>query len=328
MEILRARGVCVRRAGLGLPGLRLAGQGAPGRGAGHRGGGDGGPGAPARPRGRDRARHRRAHRRGHRPRPLRLEPVHRAHGLPAGRGGARPRRARRPGLRAHVPRRRLRGSSSWPCARPRRWRARSRSSAAAATVVVMAAAVSDYRPAEVAPQKVKKGPGPLSLDLVRTTDILRALGEAKRDGRLLVGFAAETETLRENARTQAAREAPRPDRGQRRVAARTRASRPKRTRRVLLDAAGGEESVPLMSKRELAERILDRVVALRKGSPRGRSGHGGHGPDARRRDGVTRRATCVDERAATRDLDRAESAPAGPPRSHAGRRRDGPYCPR
>jgi phosphopantothenoylcysteine decarboxylase/phosphopantothenate--cysteine ligase len=58
----------------------------------------------------------------------------------------------------------------------------------AASVVVMAAAVSDYRPARVAAQKIKKTPGDVSLAMVRTPDILRGLGEAKGN-RTLVGFA-------------------------------------------------------------------------------------------------------------------------------------------
>jgi len=138
--------------------------------------------------------------------------------------------------------------------------------AVAATVVVMAAAVSDYRPAAVATQKVKKSPGPLSLELVRTEDILRTLGEAK-NGRVLVGFAAETERVREHARTKlrekhldriVANDVSRSDAG---FAADTNTA-------VLLDASGAEEELPLMGKQELAGRILDRVVALRKGSHR------------------------------------------------------------
>jgi phosphopantothenoylcysteine decarboxylase/phosphopantothenate--cysteine ligase len=57
--------------------------------------------------------------------------------------------------------------------------------------VVMAAAVADFRPAEPAPGKLKKGSGPPELVLQPTTDILATLG-AKKDGQILVGFAAET----------------------------------------------------------------------------------------------------------------------------------------
>jgi phosphopantothenoylcysteine decarboxylase / phosphopantothenate---cysteine ligase len=64
-----------------------------------------------------------------------------------------------------------------------------------ADVVVMAAAVADYRPADVSESKLKKdeGDGGMTLELVRNPDILAGLGRAPHDGTLLVGFAAETE---------------------------------------------------------------------------------------------------------------------------------------
>jgi len=64
-----------------------------------------------------------------------------------------------------------------------------------ADVVVMAAAVADYRPADVSESKLKKdeGDGGMTLELVRNPDILAGLGHAPHDGTLLVGFAAETE---------------------------------------------------------------------------------------------------------------------------------------
>jgi len=71
---------------------------------------------------------------------------------------------------------------------------------AEAEVLVMAAAVADYTPAAVSPAKLKKGPGPLELRLVRTVDILSRLGRERRPGQILVGFAAETEQVEENAR--------------------------------------------------------------------------------------------------------------------------------
>ena len=65
-------------------------------------------------------------------------------------------------------------------------------------VVVMCAAVADYKPAKVSSQKIKKQNAPLSLDLVPTRDILASLGKQDRQY-LLVGFAAETNDLEENA---------------------------------------------------------------------------------------------------------------------------------
>jgi phosphopantothenoylcysteine decarboxylase/phosphopantothenate--cysteine ligase len=68
-----------------------------------------------------------------------------------------------------------------------------------ADAVVMTAAVADYTAAEVSPRKLKKGLGALSLELVRTTDILAELGGSRRPGQVIVGFAAETEDVTENA---------------------------------------------------------------------------------------------------------------------------------
>ena len=69
-----------------------------------------------------------------------------------------------------------------------------------ADIVIMSAAVADFRPASTADQKIKKASGPPTVDLEPTIDILAALGAAKPDRQVLVGFAAETENLIENAR--------------------------------------------------------------------------------------------------------------------------------
>ncbi len=134
-----------------------------------------------------------------------------------------------------------------------------------ADVVVMAAAVSDYRPETVAKEKLKKGQGDADADaalrLVRNPDILAGLGAAKA-GRFLVGFAAETNNVLEHAADKLRRKgldlivANDVSAGDRGFAAPDNAA-------VLLDASGGRLSVPLVSKRELAERIWDKVVALR-----------------------------------------------------------------
>ncbi len=68
-----------------------------------------------------------------------------------------------------------------------------------ADIIIMAAAVSDYRPKDVSSQKIKKSAGDLILKLERTTDILAELGKIKKQSQLLIGFAAETEKLLENA---------------------------------------------------------------------------------------------------------------------------------
>ena len=68
-----------------------------------------------------------------------------------------------------------------------------------ADLVVMAAAVADYRPSEVAPAKLRKADGPPEIRLVPTLDILAELGRRRRPGQVLIGFAAETDSLLERA---------------------------------------------------------------------------------------------------------------------------------
>jgi phosphopantothenoylcysteine decarboxylase/phosphopantothenate--cysteine ligase len=135
-----------------------------------------------------------------------------------------------------------------------------------AGIVAMAAAVSDYRPAAAAPQKIKKGPegvgaGGSRLDLVRTPDILEALGGDKR-GRFLIGFAAETERLLEHARAK--RKAKRVDLMVANEVAVPGAGFAAEDNAAVLIDDGAETPLPLMSKRALADRIWDRVVELRK----------------------------------------------------------------
>lgn len=69
-----------------------------------------------------------------------------------------------------------------------------------ASVFIGAAAVADYRPVERSSQKIKKTQSSLSLELERTPDILREVADAKHDGLLVIGFAAETENILANAR--------------------------------------------------------------------------------------------------------------------------------
>jgi phosphopantothenoylcysteine decarboxylase/phosphopantothenate--cysteine ligase len=137
--------------------------------------------------------------------------------------------------------------------------------ASEATVVVAAAAVSDYAPAQASRSKLKKTDGPMKLELVRTPDILKGLGESK-GSKLLVGFAAETEDLVENARRKlegknldliVANDVTAPGAG---FGTPTNSV-------VLLRRDGQRRDVPLASKREVAERILDELVALRSRRP-------------------------------------------------------------
>jgi phosphopantothenoylcysteine decarboxylase/phosphopantothenate--cysteine ligase len=127
-----------------------------------------------------------------------------------------------------------------------------------ATVVVAAAAVADYRPESVANTKLKKEEGLLTLRLVRTEDILGGLADRKGT-RLLVGFAAETEDLVERARAKL--EDKRLDlivANEVGVAFGSESSAA-----VLVRRNGPPVEVPLVSKRELADRICDEIVEIR-----------------------------------------------------------------
>ena len=67
-------------------------------------------------------------------------------------------------------------------------------------IVIKAAAVADYRPKTISEQKVKKADGELSIEMERTDDILKYLGEHKRSNQFLCGFSMETEHMLENSR--------------------------------------------------------------------------------------------------------------------------------
>lgn len=69
-------------------------------------------------------------------------------------------------------------------------------------IVIKAAAVADYRPAAVSEEKVKKSDDELSIALERTQDILKFLGEHKKDGQFLCGFSMETQNMLENSRAK------------------------------------------------------------------------------------------------------------------------------
>ncbi len=130
-----------------------------------------------------------------------------------------------------------------------------------ADAVIMAAAVADFRPADVAADKIKKGLGdPSSITLTRTMDILSQLGTTRSGGRpLLVGFAAETRDVEENARDKLARK------GCDLVVANDVSQRDAGfgadTNRVLLVNAAGVTRIDLASKLEVAHAIFDRVVS-------------------------------------------------------------------
>ena len=130
--------------------------------------------------------------------------------------------------------------------------------APSADLILAAAAVSDFRPAEYAAQKVSKGAGALTLPLAANDDILAGLGREKRVGQTLVGFAAETEDVLGHARTKLA--AKNLDWIVANDVSAEGAGFDGDTNIVTLLARDGREvSLPLLTKREVAEQILDAV---------------------------------------------------------------------
>jgi phosphopantothenoylcysteine decarboxylase/phosphopantothenate--cysteine ligase len=131
-----------------------------------------------------------------------------------------------------------------------------------ASILFMAAAVADYRPARVAQEKLKKGSGRLVLELDRTVDILAELAPRK-GARFIVGFAAETEQVIANAERKL--EEKNLDLIVANDVAGSQTGFAVDTNAVtLIDRSGHHESVPLMSKDAVADRIIDRVIALRQ----------------------------------------------------------------
>ena len=129
-----------------------------------------------------------------------------------------------------------------------------------ADVVIMAAAPLDYRPQTVSPRKIKKDHGELALTLERTPDILAELGQHKRHGQILVGFSMETENLLDNAREKL-----RKKNVELIVAndvSQEGAGFGTDTNIVwVIDSSGEEKKLPLMSKRDVADAILDEVIS-------------------------------------------------------------------
>lgn len=130
----------------------------------------------------------------------------------------------------------------------------------ASDLVVMVAAVADYRMAEAAPSKIKKHGRGLEIALERTEDILTGISRA-RGRRVIVGFAAETEDLIENAVSKLARK------GLDLIVANDVTEEgsgfdTETNSAVLIDTSGTQEHTGLIAKAELAELILDRSTGL------------------------------------------------------------------
>ena len=132
---------------------------------------------------------------------------------------------------------------------------------ASCTIAIFAAAVADYRPVERQAQKMKRGKAPLTLSFEPTPDILAGVARQKGE-RVVVGFAAETEHVAENARKKLA--AKNADLIVANDVTAAGAGFDHDTNAVTLYARDERESaLPQMSKFDLAQRILDEVLRLR-----------------------------------------------------------------
>lgn len=132
-----------------------------------------------------------------------------------------------------------------------------------ADVIVKTAAVSDYRPVETAPQKIKKQKETMSLTLTRNPDILKALGERKGE-RILVGFAAETERLEANA-AQKLREKNLDIIAGNLIGVPHSGFQTDTNQVTLFFRDGAKEALPAMTKEAVAHTLLDRVAGLLRG---------------------------------------------------------------
>lgn len=130
-----------------------------------------------------------------------------------------------------------------------------------ADTAILCAAVADFTPAEQADEKIKKQPGQteMSLRMVLTPDIARSLGESKKDGQRLIGFALETHDEKKNALLKLERK--------RMDAIVLNSLRDKGagfgtdTNRVtILSADGNSVELPLQSKADIAEKIIEAVI--------------------------------------------------------------------
>ena len=135
------------------------------------------------------------------------------------------------------------------------------SRSAEADIIIMCSAVADYTPAEYHDQKVKKKDEDMSIPLKRTQDILKYLGEHKRDGQMLIGFSMETENLMENSRKKLTKK-------NADIICANSVSENKTgfavdTNQVTLITLEEVKELPLCSKEETAEMILDYAYTYR-----------------------------------------------------------------
>ena len=128
-------------------------------------------------------------------------------------------------------------------------------------IIIKSAAVADYRPMNVATEKVKKKDGDMAIPLERTNDILKHLGENKKEGQFLCGFSMETENMLENSQKKLVKK------NLDMIVANNLkvegAGFQGDTNIVTLITADSVKELPLMNKEEVAFKLLDEILALR-----------------------------------------------------------------
>lgn len=125
-------------------------------------------------------------------------------------------------------------------------------------IIIKAAAVSDYTPLHKADSKLKKSDGEMSIELERTKDILKHLGENKKDGQFICGFSMETDNVIENSRAKLTKK------NCDMICANSLRTEGAGfgvdTNVITLITAEGETELPMMSKDEAAHKILDKCI--------------------------------------------------------------------
>ncbi|MBQ1921870.1 MAG: bifunctional phosphopantothenoylcysteine decarboxylase/phosphopantothenate--cysteine ligase CoaBC [Ruminococcus sp.] len=129
-----------------------------------------------------------------------------------------------------------------------------------ADIIIKTAAVADYTPESAADEKIKKSDGSLSIQMKRTADILKWLGENKRDGQVLCGFSMETENMLENSRAKLQKK------NADLIAANSLRDEGSGfgtdTNHLVLIKRDGVTDLPLLSKSDAADRLLDELLTM------------------------------------------------------------------
>ena len=128
-------------------------------------------------------------------------------------------------------------------------------------VIIKAAAVADYRPASVSDEKMKKSDDSLSIPLERTKDILKHLGEHKKEHQFLCGFSMETEHMLENSRAKLEKKHLDMIIANLKVSG---AGFGTDTNVITMITKEEEIALDIMTKAEAAERILDKILSVKK----------------------------------------------------------------